>query len=89
MRKLCIIAMTLFAAGLLSGSVFGFTLEPAQDMTDSSWWEYKTPDDGVSVQLDRQPTYVKFSLREEAGEYSWSNVARNNWNSVGICRLPH
>lgn len=42
------------------------------------------PNDGVSVQIDRHPDYVKFSLIDEAGEYSWGNVARNNSNSIGI-----
>ena len=84
MKKLVIFMTTLVMVGLVSGVAFGVTLEPAPDFNDSSWWEFKSSDDGVSVQIDRQKNYVKFSLKDEAGEYSWGNVARNNWNSIGI-----
>ncbi len=76
--------MVFLAAIVLSGTAFGFSIAPATDMTDSSWWEYKTVKDGVSVQIDRHPDYVKFDLIDEAGEYGWGNVARNNQNSIGI-----
>lgn len=84
MKRLVIFMATLVIVGLVSGTSFGFTLEPAYDLTDSSWWEHKIPDYGGYVQIDRYPNYVKFSLKEEAGEYSQANVARNNLGSVGI-----
>ena len=84
MKKLVIFMAALAMVCLVSGMALGITLEPAPDLNDSSWWEYKTPDDGISVQIDRQANYVKFSLTEEAGEYSWGNVARNNAGSIGI-----
>lgn len=84
MKKLVTFLAALAMIGLFSGAVLGVTLEPAPDLNDSSWWEYMNPNDGVSVQINRHPDYVKFSLKDEAGESSWGNVARNNWNSIGV-----
>ncbi|MCF8084929.1 MAG: hypothetical protein K9M96_17755 [Deltaproteobacteria bacterium] len=36
------------------------------------------------MQIDRHPDYVTFSLEDEAGEYYWGNVIRDNWDSISI-----
>lgn len=84
MKRLWIFMSALIVVGFLTVPAFGITVEPAPDLNDSSWWEYRSPDDGVSVQINRQASYVKFSEQESSGEYCWANVARNNWNSIGI-----